>query len=129
MSVLEGANFLLVILLATGMVLFLTEITSNTATATMILPVLASLALALDIHPFVLMVPAAMAANCAFMLPVGTPPNAIIFATGKLKIIEMVRTGFWINIIAMLLIVAAVYFLLPVMWGVDLTSYPDAFRR
>ncbi len=129
MSVLEGANFLLVILLATGMVLFLTEITSNTATATMILPVLASLALALDIHPFVLMVPAAMAANCAFMLPVGTPPNAIIFATGKLKIIEMVRTGFWINIIAMLLILAAVYFLLPVMWGVDLTSYPDAFRR
>lgn len=58
MSVLEGVNFLLVILLATGMVLFLTEITSNTATATMILPVLASLALALDIHPFVLMVPA-----------------------------------------------------------------------
>jgi sodium-dependent dicarboxylate transporter 2/3/5 len=129
MSVLEGVNFLLVILLATGMVLFLTEITSNTATATMILPVLASLALALDIHPFVLMVPAAMAANCAFMLPVGTPPNAIIFATGKLKIIEMVRTGFWINIIAMLLIVAAVYFLLPVLWNVDLTNYPDAFRR
>jgi sodium-dependent dicarboxylate transporter 2/3/5 len=75
------------------------------------------------------MVPAAMAANCAFMLPVGTPPNAIIFATGKLKIIEMVRTGFWINIIAMLLIVAAVYFLLPVLWNVDLTNYPDAFRR
>lgn len=129
MSVLEGVNFLLVILLATGMVLFLTEITSNTATATMILPVLASLALALNIHPFVLMVPAAMAANCAFMLPVGTPPNAIIFATGKIKIIEMVRNGFWLNIIAMLLIVVAVYFLLPVMWGVDLTSYPDAFRN
>lgn len=128
MSVLEGVNFLLVILLAAGMVLFLTEITSNTATATMILPVLASLALALDIHPFVLMVPAAMAANCAFMLPVGTPPNAIIFATGKIKIIEMVRNGFWLNIFALLLIVAAVYFLLPLMWGIDLTSYPDAFR-
>ncbi|MGO3667264.1 MAG: SLC13 family permease [Vreelandella alkaliphila] len=128
MSVLEGVNFLLVILLAAGMVLFLTEITSNTATATMILPVLASLALALDIHPFVLMVPAAMAANCAFMLPVGTPPNAIIFATGKIKIIEMVRNGFWLNIFALLLIVAAVYFLLPLMWGIDLTTYPDAFR-
>lgn len=129
MSVLEGVNFLLVILLAAGMVLFLTEITSNTATATMILPVLASLALALDIHPFVLMVPAAMAANCAFMLPVGTPPNAIIFATGKIKIIEMVRNGFWLNIIALLLIVAAVYFLLPMLWGIDLTTYPDAFRN
>ncbi|UYO73606.1 DASS family sodium-coupled anion symporter [Halomonas qinghailakensis] len=129
MSVLEGVNFLLVILLAAGMVLFLTEITSNTATATMILPVLASLALALDIHPFVLMVPAAMAANCAFMLPVGTPPNAIIFATGKIKIIEMVRNGFWLNIFALLLIVASVYFLLPLVWGIDLTTYPDAFRN
>lgn len=129
MSVLEGVNFLLVILLAAGMVLFLTEITSNTATATMILPVLASLALALNIHPFVLMVPAAMAANCAFMLPVGTPPNAIIFATGKIKIIEMVRNGFWLNIIALLLIVAAVYFLMPILWGVDITTYPDAFRN
>ncbi len=129
MSVLEGVNFLLVILLAAGMVLFLTEITSNTATATMILPVLASLALALDIHPFVLMVPAAMAANCAFMLPVGTPPNAIIFATGKIKIIEMVRNGFWLNIFSLLLIVAAVYFLLPLLWGIDLTTYPDAFRN
>ena len=80
-------------------------------------------------HPFVLMVPAAMAANCAFMLPVGTPPNAIIFATGKIKIIEMVRNGFGLNILALILIVAAVYVLLPMMWGVDLTSYPDAFRR
>ena len=129
MSVLEGVNFLLVILMASAMVLFLTEITSNTATATMILPVLASLALALNVHPFVLMVPAAMAANCAFMLPVGTPPNAIIFATGKIKIIEMVRNGFGLNILALILIVAAVYVLLPMMWGVDLTSYPDAFRR
>ncbi|KPQ24637.1 MAG: solute carrier family 13 (sodium-dependent dicarboxylate transporter), member 2/3/5 [Halomonas sp. HL-48] len=129
MSVLEGVNFLLVILLASAMVLFLTEITSNTATATMILPVLASLALALNVHPFVLMVPAAMAANCAFMLPVGTPPNAIIFATGKIKIIEMVRNGFGLNILALILIVAAVYFLLPMLWGVDLTSYPEAFRR
>ncbi|MFI0471986.1 SLC13 family permease [Halomonas sp. HMF6819] len=129
MSVLEGVNFLMVILLSAAMVLYLTEITSNTATATMILPVLASLALALNVHPFVLMVPAAMAANCAFMLPVGTPPNAIIFATGKITIAEMVRNGFWLNIIALILIVAATYFLLPALWSVDLTVYPDAFRN
>ncbi len=129
MRVLDGVNFILVMVLATGMVLFLTEITSNTATATMILPVLASLALALDIHPFVLMVPAAMAANCAFMLPVGTPPNAIIFATGKITIMEMVRNGFGLNLIAWFLISAAVYFLLPMLWGVDLTTYPDVFRN
>ena len=90
LTVLDGFNIIIIITLSTLLVLGLTEITSNTATATMILPVLASLALALQIHPFALMVPAAMAANCAFMLPVGTPPNAIIFGTGKIRIVEMV---------------------------------------
>ena len=74
------------------------------------------------------MVPAAMAATCAFMLPVGTPPNAIIFATDKIKIIEMVRTGFWINIFAWILIVIATYFLLPLVWGIDLTVFPTNFK-
>ncbi|TES45589.1 DASS family sodium-coupled anion symporter [Halalkalibacterium halodurans] len=129
LTVLDGVNFLLVVVFTAGLVLFLTEITSNTATATMILPVLAALALALNVHPFALMVPAAMAANCAFMLPVGTPPNAIIFATGKLKIIEMVKNGFWINILALILIVGAVLILLPLIWGVDLTVFPDSFRN
>ncbi|WP_227936494.1 SLC13 family permease [Alkalihalobacillus deserti] len=128
LTVLEGVNFILIIVLTTTLVLFLTEITSNTATATMILPVLAALGLALNIHPFALMVPAAMAANCAFMLPVGTPPNAIIFATGKIKIIEMVKNGFWINILAVILITFAVYILLPLFWGVDLTVFPSEFR-
>src|SRR5690606_11400719 len=80
LTVLDGFHMLIIITSATLLILFLTEITSNTATATMILPVVAALALALNIHPFALMVPCAMAANCAFMLPVGTPPNAIIFA-------------------------------------------------
>ncbi|WP_332630427.1 SLC13 family permease [Halalkalibacter flavus] len=128
LTVLEGVNFILIIALTTALVLFLTEITSNTATATMILPVLAALGLALGIHPFALMVPAAIAANCAFMLPVGTPPNAIIFASGKLKIFEMVKNGFWINILSIILITLAVYFLLPLLWGIDLTVYPSEFR-
>ncbi|GAE36118.1 SLC13 family permease [Halalkalibacter akibai] len=128
LTVLEGVNFILIIALTTALVLFLTEITSNTATATMILPVLAALGLALGIHPFALMVPAAIAANCAFMLPVGTPPNAIIFASGKIKIIEMVKNGFWINILSVVLITLAVYFLLPLLWGIDLTVYPSEFR-
>ncbi|MFD1348035.1 SLC13 family permease [Oceanobacillus caeni] len=75
---LEGMNILLVIFISTLVILLLTEITSNTATATMIIPVVASLGLALNIHPYALMVPCAMAANCSFMLPVGTPPNAIM---------------------------------------------------
>jgi sodium-dependent dicarboxylate transporter 2/3/5 len=128
LTVLEGINFILIIVLTTTLVLFLTEITSNTATATMILPVLAALGLAINVHPFALMVPAAIAANCAFMLPVGTPPNAIIFATGKLKIIEMVKNGFWINILSVILITLAVYLLLPLLWGIDLTVFPSEYK-
>ncbi len=128
LTVLDGFNFVVIVVISAALVLFLTEITSNTATATMILPVLASLALALNVHPYALMVPAAMAANCAFMLPVGTPPNAIIFASGKLKISEMVRTGFVINIFTLILIVGAVFYILPNLWGVDLTIFPDNLK-
>ena len=125
---LDGVDVILIILLATALVLFMTEITSNAATATMILPVMAAFAIALGIHPFALMVPCAMAANCAFMLPVGTPPNAILFGTGKVTIMEMVKTGFWLNIAALLLIVAAVLYVLPTLWGIDLMSTPAAFQ-
>lgn len=125
---LDGANVVLIILLATALVLFMTEITSNAATATMILPVMAAFAIALGVHPYALMVPCAMAANCAFMLPVGTPPNAILFGTGKVTIMEMVKTGFWLNIAALLLIVAAVLYVLPTLWGIDLMSTPAAFQ-
>jgi solute carrier family 13 (sodium-dependent dicarboxylate transporter), member 2/3/5 len=91
LTILDGFHLIVIISCATLLIMMMTEITSNTATATMILPVVAALAIALGIHPFALMVPCAKAANCAFMLPVGTPPNAIIFGTGKLKIIDMVR--------------------------------------
>jgi sodium-dependent dicarboxylate transporter 2/3/5 len=96
---------------------------SNTATATMILPILASLAFAINIHPFALMIPAAMAANCAFMLPVGTPPNA-----ERITIPEMVKAGFWINIFAIFLIVLAVYFTLPLLMDINLTVFPNELK-
>lgn len=129
LTVLDGMNLLVVMGLSSLLILVLTEFTSNTATATMILPVLAALALSLNIHPYALMVPAAMAANSAFMLPVATPPNAIIFGTGRIKIIEMVRVGFIINIFVLLLVVLAVYFLVPLFWGIDLHSVPVEFLK
>ncbi len=128
LRVLDGVNIILTIIFATALVLFLTEITSNAATATMILPVIAALAFSLNIHPYALMVPCAMAANCAFMLPVGTPPNAIMFGTGRVTIMEMVRSGFWLNVIALALIVAGVLFMLPLLWGIDLMTLPAGFR-
>lgn len=128
LAALEGMNIFIIMIISTGVILFLTEITSNTATGTMIIPVVAALALALNVHPYALMVPCAMAANCAFMLPVGTPPNAIIYGTGKLKITEMVKIGFWLNLMTLILIVLAVYFYMPVVWGIDLLEIPAAFR-
>ena len=91
----------------------LTEITSNVATASIILPVLASLAEAIDIHPFLLMIPATMAASCAFMLPIATGPNAIVFGAGELKMSDMIRSGFWLNLISSLLISLLVYLIVP----------------
>ena len=117
---LEGMNVILVIIIATALVLFLTEITSNTATATMILPVMAAFAAAMSLHPFALMVPAAMAANCAFMLPVGTPPNAVLFGTGKVTITEMVRVGFVLNIVALALVLIGVLTIMPAALGISL---------
>ena len=95
----------------------------------MILPILASLAVAINVHPFALMIPAAMAANCAFMLHVGTPPNAIIYATEKITITEMVKSGFWLNIFATILIVIAVYFYLPALMDINLTQFPVDFNK
>jgi sodium-dependent dicarboxylate transporter 2/3/5 len=128
LRVLDGVNIVLTIIVATALVLFLTEITSNSATATMILPVIAAFAVSLNVHPYALMVPCAMVANCAFMLPVGTPPNAIMFGTGRITIMDMVRTGFWLNMMALVLVVAGALFALPLMWGIDLTTLPAAFR-
>ncbi|SOC44734.1 sodium-dependent dicarboxylate transporter 2/3/5 [Salinicoccus kekensis] len=120
----EGMPIILMIAIVALMILFLTEFTSNTATATMILPVLAGLAMAVDVHPLALMLPAAMAANCAFMLPVGTPPNAIVFGTGKISIQEMAKAGFGLNIIALIIIVGFTYLALPVVYDINLNSFP-----
>ena len=79
-------------------VTFLTEATSNTATTALLLPVLAAVALAVNIDPLWLMVPAAMSASCAFMLPVATAPNAVVFGSGELPIQRMVREGFVLNL-------------------------------
>ncbi|MEX2593157.1 MAG: DASS family sodium-coupled anion symporter [Anditalea sp.] len=113
--------FLLVIIAAVN---FLTEITSNMATASMLLPILAAVALALGVHPYGLMVGAALAASCAFMLPVATPPNAVVFGSGYLTIPVMMKSGIWMNIISILFLTLVTYFLLPLLWDFDLSAFP-----
>ena len=94
---------LMVLVFAAG-ILFLTELTSNTATAATFLPVAGGVAMGLGIDPMLLAIPVALAATCAFMLPVATPPNAIAFGSGHVTISQMIRGGVFLNLIAMVLI-------------------------
>ncbi|MDP5091754.1 MAG: DASS family sodium-coupled anion symporter, partial [Polaribacter sp.] len=116
MTSLESFSLLILLLILVASVNFLTEITSNLATTAMLLPVLVSLAAALGLHPFYLLIGATLAASCAFMLPVATPPNAVVFGSGYLKIEDMVKKGFVLNLISILLVTFFVYYLLPVIW-------------
>ncbi|HEV7370226.1 DASS family sodium-coupled anion symporter [Arenibaculum sp.] len=100
---------ILIVLVATLGVIFLTELTSNTATAAAFIPIVGSVAVGIGMNPFLLTVPVALAASCAFMLPVATPPNAIVYASGHLHIAHMVRAGLWLNLAATALIVALAY--------------------
>jgi sodium-dependent dicarboxylate transporter 2/3/5 len=100
---------LVIIIIICLLVTFLTELTSNTATTEMILPVLAGMAIATNTHPLLYMIPATLSASLAFMLPAATPPNAIIFGTRRITILEMAKTGFWLNIIGVLVITGAFY--------------------
>lgn len=101
----------LLIASVTAIVLFLTEVTSNTATAATFIPVLGGVAIGIGADPMSLLIPAAFAATCAFMLPVGTPPNAIVFGTGAVSIAQMARGGFVLNLVGIALITGFCYFL------------------
>lgn len=114
-----GVSIFILLLVLIAAVNFLTEITSNMATTAMLLPVLVALATVLNIHPYILLVSATLAASCAFMLPVATPPNAVVFGSGYLKIEDMVKKGIWMNLISIILVTLIVYFVLPLVWDLQ----------
>lgn len=125
---LQGVHMLMVLIIVSSLVIFLTEVTSNTATASMMFPIMAALAVALDIHPYAVMIVAAVSASCAFMLPVATPPNAVVFGSGYLRIPDMAKSGFLLNILGVFLVSIAVYYLLPLVWGIDLMNFPTELK-
>jgi len=113
------------ILLVCLMITFLTELTSNTATTEMILPVLAAIAVSTGINPLALMIPASLSASCAFMMPVATPPNAIVFGSGRLSVGEMARIGIVLNLIGALVVAGIVYTVGAVVFDIDPGVLPD----
>jgi sodium-dependent dicarboxylate transporter 2/3/5 len=115
-------HFMMIIIVATT-ISFLTELTSNTATTQMILPILASVSIAMGMNPMLLMLTATLSASMAFMLPVATPPNTIIFASGRIKIYEMAKSGIALNMIGIIVVSAIVYFLGTMIF--DLGTMPN----
>ena len=118
LAFLSGIPTLLLVMAVIALVIYLTELTSNTATTATFIPILAALGPVFDLHPYMLIVPAAIAASCAFMLPVATPPNAIIFGSGHVTIQQMIRAGFWLNLMGVVLITMLVYTVMMRMLGV-----------
>jgi len=116
---LSSVSPILIIIITATIVTFFTELTSNTALTQMILPIVASVSVAIGLNPLLLMLTATISASMAFMLPVATPPNTIIFAGGRIKIFEMAKTGFALNFIGVIVVSLLVYFLGDLIFGLD----------
>jgi len=127
LAVLEGTSLVFIIAGIATLVILLTEVTSNTATASIALPIMIALAEAMQVHPYGLMITATIAASFAFMLPVATPPNAIVFSSRYVTIPQMVKAGIWLYLIGMVLITCFVMLALPLVWDIDISVFPAEF--
>ncbi|ALC17069.1 anion transporter [Desulfuromonas soudanensis] len=123
-TLLEHAPILVLVIAVTTLIIFLTELTSNTATAAMVMPILSAVAIGLGQNPLLLVIPAAIAASCAFMLPVATPPNAIVFGSGYVTIPQMVKSGFGLNVLGIVLVTVLTYALVIPVFDVVLNEIP-----
>jgi sodium-dependent dicarboxylate transporter 2/3/5 len=108
------------VLVVIALIVFLTELTSNTATTATFLPILAAVAVGLGLSPMLLIVPMAIAASCAFMMPVATPPNAIVFGSGEITIPQMCKAGLWLNVIGIGLVMLLAYLVIVPVLGIDM---------
>lgn len=111
--------FWIVLVIVVGFILFFTELNSNTATANIFLPVLASIAIAGQTNPLLLMIPATFASTFAFMMPAGTGPNTVIFASERITVSEMVRCGFWLKLISLVMLTLILYFIIIPILNLD----------
>jgi sodium-dependent dicarboxylate transporter 2/3/5 len=120
----QGVPAFVHVMLVCLLMTFLTEVTSNTAVTTIMVPIMAFTAVSLHLHPCLLMVPATLSASCAFMLPSATPPNAIVIGAGAIRLPQMAKTGLVLNGVGVLVITLAVYFLGGWALGMDLSTFP-----
>jgi sodium-dependent dicarboxylate transporter 2/3/5 len=121
---LGAVNILVLLTVICLCVTFLTELTSNVATLSMLLPILGSWAVSIHVHPLLFAVTATISASMAFMMPVATPPNAVVFGSKRIRIVEMARTGLLLNFVAIAFTLLAVYFLFPLLSGSSIHDFP-----
>jgi len=123
-EMLGDSSPLMIVMGTVGFITAFTEVSSNTATISLSLPIMASLSQAIGVHPLLLLIPTTLAASCAFMLPVSTPPNAIVYGSGRVPIMKMVIAGIWLDILSVILLTFFVYTLGHMTFGV-LGPFPD----
>ncbi|MFZ5515434.1 MAG: SLC13 family permease [Candidatus Zhuqueibacterota bacterium] len=128
LTLLSEVPLFVMIMIVCFILTFLTEVTSNTATALIFMPIMAATAVAMETHPLLFMFPAAISASCAFMLPVATPPNAIVFASGHITIPQMAKAGVWLNFLGIITVTAVTYWLLAPVFGIALKILPEWAR-
>ncbi len=121
---LKGVHPIIIVLSVSILITFLTELTSNVATVETFLPVLAGLAMSLELNPLLFMLPATISASLAFMMLAATPPNAIIFGTKRIKVLEMSKTGIMLNFIGIAIVTLATYYLATFIFNISLTDFP-----
>lgn len=124
LNALDRPSLLQTLFAVSSTMTLLTELTSNTATTQLVLPILQSVAEGLSISPLWLMLPATLSASCAFMFPVATPPNAIVFGSGRLHVMDMVKTGVLLNLSGILVVISVVWLLAPWVFGISAGSDP-----
>ncbi len=127
LELLAGVPMIAILFAVVVMTIFLTEVTSNTATTAMLMPILAGVAVGIGVHPFGLMIAGATAASFAFMLPVATPPNAIVFGSGYITLPQMAKIGVGLNVIGIVLITLVAIGWLPIAWGIEVGTLPAEF--
>ena len=125
MLFLDNVHPLIIIGCIVVFITFVGEIASNTAMVETFLPVIAGLAVAIGINPLLFMIPATLGASMGFMMPIATPPNAIAFATRRITMGQMIRTGFVLNIISVIVITLFVYYFAPVIFGIEFDVVPE----
>lgn len=125
----DGLPVIVVVSIICFGILMLTELTSNTATAATFLPIAASVGVSMGENPLLFVIPTALAANCSYMLPVGTPPNAIVFGSGMVRLPEMAKAGMMLNILLVPIIVGLVWILGPLVFGTEVGVVPEWVKK